>query len=97
MDILDALDEIRSLNARQSKMDPIEVLLQKQKEEDEEQQRLTEADEDLVKSVCGEGNVKRLLEADDDDEDVFKGSLLVNPKADPEVYASHLTHVVVQL
>lgn len=36
MDILDALDEIRSLNARQSKMDPIEILLAKQKEEEEE-------------------------------------------------------------
>lgn len=36
MDILDALDEIRSLNARQSKMDPLEVLLAKQQEQEEE-------------------------------------------------------------
>jgi hypothetical protein len=36
MDILDALDEIRSLNARQSKMDPIEILLSKQKEQEQQ-------------------------------------------------------------
>ena len=36
MDILDALDEIRSLNARQSKMDPLEVLIAKQLEEEAE-------------------------------------------------------------
>eukprot|EP00026_Physarum_polycephalum_P011840 Phypoly_transcript_12085.p1 GENE.Phypoly_transcript_12085~~Phypoly_transcript_12085.p1 ORF type:complete len:382 (+),score=95.88 Phypoly_transcript_12085:35-1147(+) len=72
MDILDALDEIRSLNARQSKMDPIQILLQKQKEEEEEQQRLNEEDEALVRELYGGSEdgvfVKRIAEPENDDE-----------------------------
>jgi len=67
MDILDALDEIRSLNARQSKMDPLEVLIAKQAEEEAEEQRLNEEDEELVKVAFG-GTVKRI----DDNEDESK-------------------------
>lgn len=92
MDILDALDEIRSLNARQSKMDPIEILLQKQKDEEAEQQRLTEEDEDLVKSVYGDGPyVKRIYEEEEEDETEglddgpLNGSLLKNPKISPDM------------
>jgi DNA-directed RNA polymerase subunit RPC12/RpoP len=71
MDILDALDEIRSLNARQSKMDPIEVLLQRQRELEEEQLRLTEEDEMLVQNVFGSGLVKRLEEEEDESENLL--------------------------
>jgi len=91
MDILDALDEIRLLNARQSKVDPIEILLQKQKEQDEEQQKLNEEDEALVKSIYGEGPfVKRIYEEEEEDGDqesteFSEGSLVVNPKISPEM------------
>jgi len=71
MDILDALDEIRSLNARQSKMDPLNVLLQMQKEQGEEEKRLDEEDEQLVKQTFGEGDVvvKRINEGDGENEE----------------------------
>jgi len=81
MDILDALDEIRSLNARQSKMDPLEVLLQMQKEEQELEVRLNEEDEQLVKETFGEGDafVKRI----DDEESESDGGLLMKLELEP--------------
>jgi len=67
MDILDALDEIRSLNARQSKMDPLEILMQRQSEIEEEEKRLNDEDESLIQAAFG-SKVKRLEEDEGDAE-----------------------------
>jgi len=83
MDILDALDEIRSLNARQSKMDPLEVLTQMQKDQEEEIKRLDEEDEQLVKQAFGESEVvvKRIDDGEVEDEE--DGELLKKLELEP--------------
>jgi len=83
MDILDALDEIRSLNARQSKMDPLEVLTQMQKDQEEEIKRLDEEDEQLVKQAFGDTEVvvKRIDDGEVEDEE--DGELLKKLELEP--------------
>jgi len=51
MDILDALDEIRSLNARNSKVDHKELMSRYLKSKEEEERQLDEEDEALIQSI----------------------------------------------
>jgi len=87
MDILDALDEIRSLNARQSKMDPLEVLIAKQLEEEAEEQRLNEEDEELVKAAFG-GIVKRIDDTEDESEAKGANHILLAKLGEEPIFTS---------
>jgi len=64
MDILDGLDEIRSLNAKVSKIDPMEILDQMQKEREEKVElRFADEEDEVLKELLkqqGEVFVKRL-------------------------------------
>jgi len=71
MDILDGLDEIRSLNARASKVDPMDILEHIQK--NQEKQAVDEEEENAIKELMKhrcEPVVNRL--ADDDEDPKFK-------------------------
>jgi len=72
MDILDGLDEIRELNARNSKLDPVEVLDNiysgKDKSDDDDEDLVLDEDERQLLEEIQKGPFLRRL-ADDDDND----------------------------
>eukprot|EP00026_Physarum_polycephalum_P013114 Phypoly_transcript_13485.p1 GENE.Phypoly_transcript_13485~~Phypoly_transcript_13485.p1 ORF type:complete len:265 (+),score=62.82 Phypoly_transcript_13485:211-1005(+) len=63
-EIMDALDEIRELNAQNNKKDPVDIL---NKKREKEKHQIPEEDEVLVQQLFGDG-VKR-IEEDDWEED----------------------------
>jgi len=62
MDILDGLDEIRSLNARASKIDPMDILEQLQLEQGWEEDNVDKEEEDTIQKLMkqSEPTVRRL-------------------------------------
>jgi len=71
MDILDALDEIRALNARNAKLDP-EELIEMHKRQHDQILELDEKDEELVNSVVFKSSstfVKRLENGDNSEDE----------------------------
>jgi DNA-directed RNA polymerase subunit RPC12/RpoP len=86
MDILDALDEIKSMNARNAKVDLDSLLVQKLKENEEQQKRLSEEDEAEIQSIVfrNSENFVRRLEDDEEDDNLFnkpfKQPILAPPK-----------------
>ncbi len=74
MDILDALDEIRSINSRNSRLELDQIIESKISQNEKRANMLSEEDEALVRSVFGKSdNVKRLDE-DDDAKDELLGT-----------------------
>lgn len=69
MDILDALAEIKELNARNAKIDPATLLEQRKKEQEDMMQKLDQEDEEELSSVVfknSENFVKRIEDTEED-------------------------------
>jgi len=69
MDIIEALDEIRAVNARNSKIDSTTLLLQHKQTDEEKEKQLDEEDEDLLRATVFKNSTSYVKRLDDIDQD----------------------------